>query len=72
MWDWLMIGVWFCVLLLIMEESIYYFWNRYVYGPDYERRNKWKKRMMSIVSFFKKKKEEEMQEQNTEGSSAEG
>jgi len=37
MWFWVI----FILLLIIAEESIYYSWNRYVYGPNFEGKRKW-------------------------------
>jgi len=54
-------GVWltFCIIIfgifVIIEESIYYFWNRYVYGPNVETKMKWKKRFKRLQSILKKK-----------------
>ncbi|MEH7073191.1 hypothetical protein [Neobacillus drentensis] len=37
MWFWI-----FLILLFIgVEETIYYAWNRYVYGPNFEGKRKW-------------------------------
>ncbi|MEH7438351.1 hypothetical protein V7182_12815 [Neobacillus drentensis] len=73
---WITIFVLFIVLFLVVEELIYYFWNRYVYGPNLERKSNWKKRITTIwkvmttfFTFFKKKQPIEIQEANEEKSS---
>lgn len=73
---WITVFVWAIVLLLIAEECLYYFWNRYVYGPNLERRRKWKNRMLTvrekgkaIIFFFKKKPQPDIQETKKEKSS---
>ncbi|MDR6123832.1 hypothetical protein QFZ87_003429 [Bacillus sp. SLBN-46] len=73
---WITVFVLFIVLYLVVEELIYYFWNRYVYGPNLERKSKWKKKistiwkvMTTILTFFKKKRPIEIQEANEEKNS---
>ncbi|MEH7355656.1 hypothetical protein V7150_19190 [Neobacillus drentensis] len=68
-------GVWltFCIIIfgifVIIEELIYYFWNRYVYGPNVETKMKWKKRVKRLQSIYKKKPAVESRESNQEKSS---
>ncbi|MGG3563056.1 hypothetical protein ABES03_15795 [Neobacillus rhizosphaerae] len=73
---WITVFVLFIALFIVVEELIYYFWNRIVYGPNLERRSKWKKRMITfwkvittILTLFKKKRPIEIQEANEEKSS---
>jgi len=69
MWFWLT----FCIIIfgifVIIEESIYYFWNRYVYGPNVETKMKWKKSVKRLLSIVKKKPVVESRETNQEKSS---
>ncbi|WP_160718998.1 hypothetical protein [Bacillus sp. USDA818B3_A] len=48
-----LIGLFF--LFVLIEEAIYYSWNRYLYGKDFGRRQKWKTRLLLVFSFFKRK-----------------
>lgn len=64
----IVIALFFC-LLMFLEESIYYFWNQYVFGPNVERKRKWRKRAKTIISFFKRKQKVDIQETNNEKSS---
>jgi hypothetical protein len=57
------------VFLIVMEESIYYLWNRYVYGPNHERINRWKHRTNKVIHLFKRKHKEGGRETNQEKSS---
>lgn len=73
---WVTVFALFIVLLLVVEELIYYSWNRYVYGPNLERKAKWKNSMISIwkkltkiIVFFKKKQPTDIQEAKNEKSS---
>lgn len=69
MWFWLTFYAIIFVLLLIIEELIYYFWNRYVYGPNVERKTIWKKRIKWMLAIFRKKPAVEIRETNHEESS---
>ncbi|MDN3015278.1 hypothetical protein PH210_03535 [Paenibacillus sp. BSR1-1] len=55
MWYWAGIFALFCCLFLIIEEIVYYLWNRYVYGPNYEGKSKWKNRAKAFIRLFKRK-----------------
>lgn len=52
MWDLMAYFAMFIGVLLVSEEIINYCWNRYVYGPNYERQLKWKNRIKWIGSLF--------------------
>jgi len=52
---WLIITAAF-LLFVVLEESIYYSWNRYVYGKNTEIRGKWKNRWLVVLRFFKRNK----------------
>ncbi|MGG3470662.1 hypothetical protein ABES02_24645 [Neobacillus pocheonensis] len=69
MWYWASIFALLCCLFLIIEELIYYLWNRYVYGPNFESQNRWKKRYNAFVRFFKRKTNTDIHENNNEKSS---
>ncbi len=67
-------SVWFWItvlffLLVIVEELIYYLWNRYIYEAKNERCEKRKNRMIAILTFFKKKQPIEFQEVDQQKSS---
>lgn len=54
MWFWIAISALFFVLLLVAEEFIYYFWNRYVYGTNYEKKRRWSNRLSVVVVLVKR------------------
>ncbi|MCM3726911.1 hypothetical protein M3226_14580 [Neobacillus cucumis] len=54
-------SIWFMIsgaflLIVLLEESIYYGWNRYVYGKNNQMRSKRKNRLFVVLEFFKQKK----------------
>jgi hypothetical protein len=55
MWIWIIVFVLFIVLSIVLEEAGYYLFNQYLYGPNYGKQLKWKKRMMTLLALFKKK-----------------
>ncbi|MFF2448130.1 hypothetical protein ACFVSW_13615 [Neobacillus sp. NPDC058068] len=61
---WITICGLFFGLLLIIEELIYFSWNRYVYGPNLERKMKRKKRIKWLLALFKRKAPAEIHETN--------
>ncbi|WML39319.1 hypothetical protein RCG19_19370 [Neobacillus sp. OS1-2] len=69
MWTSIIVIAGFFSLLMVLEESIYYFWNRYVYGPNVERKRKWNSRLKAVWRFFKRKQVVEIHEMNKEKSS---
>ena len=42
MWYWISIAAGIYILFIILEESVYYLWNRYVYGPKERKARPWK------------------------------
>ncbi|MEH7376124.1 hypothetical protein [Neobacillus drentensis] len=69
MWFWITISALCFVLLLILEEFIYYFWNRYVYGANYERKRRWRGRLPVASVIFKRlfhKREKEISNTNSD------
>jgi hypothetical protein len=69
MWFWVTISTLIFIVLMIVEEANYYFWNRYVYGPNVERKVNWKKRISTVLTLFKKKHLTDINETNREKSS---
>ncbi|ETI67723.1 hypothetical protein [Neobacillus vireti] len=61
---WITICGLFFGLLLIIEELIYFSWNRYVYGPNLERKMKRKNRIKWLLALFKRKTVAEIHETN--------
>lgn len=57
-------------LFVVLEESIYYSWNRYVYGKNVEMRGKWKNRLLVVLRFFKRNKPIVVETNNQEKSSS--
>lgn len=41
--------------IFVIEESTYYFWNRYVYGPNVQRTEKWKNWLAILVMLIRRK-----------------
>ncbi|ULT59144.1 hypothetical protein L1999_11730 [Neobacillus drentensis] len=68
-------SVWYIItaaffLFVVLEESIYYSWNRYVYGKNVERRGKWKHRWLVVLRLFKRNKRIVVETKNQEKSSS--
>lgn len=57
-------------LLILFEESIYYGWNRYLYGENIEMKEKWKKRIFQVISLLKRNKQVIIQQSDQEKSSS--
>nr|WP_263327520.1 hypothetical protein [Neobacillus sp. Marseille-Q6967] len=60
MWFWINLIVFVYVLFAILEESMYYFWNRYVYGPKDVKPRYWKNRLATGFYFLLKLKKKEL------------
>jgi hypothetical protein len=56
-------------LFVFLEESIYYSWNRYIFGKNVEMRRKWKNRLLVVLTFFKRNKPIVVETNNREKSS---
>ncbi|MBT2658201.1 hypothetical protein J7E81_23660 [Bacillus sp. ISL-18] len=56
-------------LFVVLEESIYYSWNRYVYGKNVEMGGKWKNRWLVVLRLFKRDKPIVIETSNQEKSS---
>ncbi|MGJ7909789.1 hypothetical protein [Neobacillus sp. LXY-1] len=57
MWVWIFL-IYF--LLILLEESIYYWWNRYLYGKNEELFNKWRSRISRFTQILKRKHEKDV------------
>lgn len=53
MWFWIAV---ISLLLIVFEESIYYFWNRYIYGRKESKPKNWKSRIALGISFLIRKR----------------
>jgi hypothetical protein len=54
------------VLFIILEEFIYYFWNRYVYGPKEKRPRIWKNRFAIGIAFLMRLRSKESRQKETQ------
>ncbi|TWE08336.1 hypothetical protein FB550_101354 [Neobacillus bataviensis] len=68
-------SVWFMIsgaflLIVFLEESIYYGLNRYVNGKNNQMRSKWKNRLFVVLGFFKRKKSIDIETNHQEKSSS--
>ena len=54
MWIWILVFLLFIVLLIVLEEAGYYLFNQYLYGTNFGKQLKWKKRMMTLLTLIKK------------------
>ncbi|MCM3690585.1 hypothetical protein [Neobacillus niacini] len=52
MWYWIGMAAFIYILFIILEESIYLFWNRYVYGPKVRKARLWNNRIILGIAFF--------------------
>jgi hypothetical protein len=69
MWFWITISALLFVLLLVAEEFIYFFWNRYVYGANSERKRRWSGKLSVAVGLFIKlfhKREKKLSNPNSD------
>ncbi|MEH7414609.1 hypothetical protein V7266_04850 [Neobacillus drentensis] len=66
---WIMILAAF-LLFIVLEETIYYSWNRYVYGKNYLMRQKWKNRFLHVLAVFKRNKSIDVETNHQEKSSS--
>lgn len=53
MWFWIAV---LSLVFIIFEESIYFSWNRYVYGAKESKPKYWKIRIVMGISFLIRKK----------------
>jgi hypothetical protein len=52
MWYWIGMAISIYLLFIILEESIYILWNRYVFGPKERKIRLWKNRITLGISFL--------------------
>jgi len=48
---WINIVVMWFILFILAEELLYYFWNRYVYGPKKRKPRYWKSRIVLGITI---------------------
>jgi hypothetical protein len=53
MWSWFGMGLLIYSLFIILEETIYLIWNRYVYGPKVRKARLWKRIILGMVFFIR-------------------
>ncbi|MFS0777985.1 hypothetical protein ABC255_18555 [Neobacillus sp. 3P2-tot-E-2] len=51
MWYLIVVPAGLYILFILLEESVYYFWNRYVYGPK-ERKERHRRRIILGMAFI--------------------
>jgi hypothetical protein len=51
MWYWIAMVAGIYILFILLEESVYYFWNRYIYGPK-ERKARRRSRIILGMAFI--------------------
>ncbi|MEH7111221.1 hypothetical protein V7124_02450 [Neobacillus niacini] len=52
MWDWIWMGLLIFFLFIILEESVYFLWNRYVYGRKERKQRRWNNRNTLGIDFL--------------------
>jgi hypothetical protein len=52
MWYWIGMAAFIYFLFIILEESIYLLWNRYVYGPKQRKARLWNNRIILGITFL--------------------
>jgi hypothetical protein len=53
MWSWFGMGLLIYSLFIILEESIYLIWNRFVYGPKVRKARLWKRIILGMVFIIR-------------------
>jgi hypothetical protein len=53
MWYWISIAAGIYILFIILEESVYYLWNRYVYGPKERKARRWKSIILGLAFIIR-------------------
>ncbi len=53
MWYWIGMAAGIYILFIILEESVYYLWNRYVYGPKERKARRWKRILLEIAFIIR-------------------
>jgi hypothetical protein len=62
---WIGMGVLIYILFIILEESVYSLWNRYVYGAKDKKVRIWKNTMTMGIAFIRRLQIKEIQEKLT-------
>jgi hypothetical protein len=52
MWYWIGMAAFIYFLFIILEESIYLLWNRYIYGPKQRKARLWNNRITLGIAFL--------------------
>ncbi|WP_045515702.1 hypothetical protein [Neobacillus niacini] len=53
MWNWIAMVASIYILFIILEESVYLLWNRYVYGPKERKARLWKRIILGIAFLIR-------------------
>lgn len=53
MWYWMIMAASIYLLFIILEESVYLLWNRYVYGPRVRKAGFWKRTIIGIAFLIR-------------------
>ncbi|MBL4952901.1 hypothetical protein RCG24_06875 [Neobacillus sp. OS1-32] len=62
MWYWISMIALAMILLAVLEELVYYFWNRYLYGKKQTGKIGWILRSLTRLSKLEKSRLEETKE----------
>ena len=67
-------SLWFTIMLLFLlficvEETIYFTWNRYLFGKNNNRKRKWGNGVIRVMTFLKRRKPLKIKQSNKEKSS---
>ncbi|AZU61816.1 hypothetical protein [Neobacillus mesonae] len=54
--DWITIFAIVIIMIAVVEELIYYIWNRYLYGKKEKRQRRWLQKLVLLISRIKKKR----------------
>lgn len=57
--DWITIFAIVIIMIAVVEELIYYIWNRYLYGKKEKRQRRWLQKLVLWISRIKKKRVQE-------------
>ncbi|GHH96842.1 hypothetical protein [Neobacillus kokaensis] len=61
MWYWMTLFILVIVLIAVLEELIYYFWNRYVYGKRQRKHGRWYQKAAVWFTGLKRKRQKDLQ-----------
>jgi hypothetical protein len=53
MWYWILMAAGIYILFIVLEESVYYLWNRCVYGPKERKAKRWKSIIVGIAFIIR-------------------